>query len=47
MSEQPKKKHYITIKIKVLDYWFDWEKKKVNVMMYIGNKLILTEREIK
>ena len=39
-------KHYITLKIKVIDYWFDFKAEKVFVMMYIGKRLILVEREI-
>lgn len=42
-----KKRHYLTITIKVVDYWFDWIKNKVHVLMYIGKKLVLLEREIK
>lgn len=47
MSEEPKKKLYLTITFRVWDYWFDWDAKLVHVLMTIGSKLVLVEREIK
>jgi len=38
-------KHYLTIKFKVWDIWFDLEKEIIHIIMEIGNKLILLERE--
>ena len=38
-------KHYLTITVRVLDYWFDLENELVYVLMELGNKLILVERE--
>ena len=38
-------KHYLTITIRILDYWFDFEKEIIHMVMEIGNKLVLLERE--
>jgi len=46
MADKKKKRHYVTLKIKMIDYWFDWDKKIVHGLMYIGNKLVLIERDI-
>jgi len=43
MSEK-KKRHYITLKVKVVDYWLDIDKKIIHALMNIGNKLVLIER---
>ena len=37
-------KHYITIKFKIIDMWFDYEQKLIHVIMELGNELVLLER---
>ena len=36
-----------TIKIKVLDYWVDWIKNKIYLLLIIAKKMTLLERDLK